>query len=959
MNTPLDSKIEELRALSALLDEALTLGADAQNDWLSALPPQFDVHRAQLQDLLARAQEGTRAGLIGPQAVLAGARGLYDNGEALLPGSELGGYRLIRELGRGGMGSVWLAERTDGLVQRQVALKLPVINMPHALLKQRFERERNILAALNHPHIARLYDAGISAGGQPFFVMEYVQGVNIVAHCDAQNLSISQRLDLFEQVLDAVQHAHSSLVVHRDIKPANILVTEGGQVRLLDFGIAKFLTADEAPAGGSDAFDGVGMVRTAEAEAVTQFAGSALTPDYASPEQFFQRQVRTESDVYALGVLLFELVAGARPYRLQHATRAEYEALVMQASRAAPSAVLSNEAALHRGGSVKEVRRQIGADLDTVILKAMKPEPSSRYATAEAFARDLRRWRAGEPVEARPDSRWYRARRFVGRNRLPVGAAAVAVTGLAIGLGVALWQTRAAHIEAQTAQATEAFLQDLFKANSADQADPAAAQKTTARTLLDRGAARLKSGFNDAPEAKLRVYQTLIDLYRDLELSDQSYALQLQRLALLQAQNPHHRPELAAELIATGIAATGSTMGIGAALGYLTEAEQMLNALGDNESLLRGQLEVAKANQLDADNCTAVVHAQRGVDILRRGPQSEALLDGMLQLMQNMTYCKSDELALSTGQEAIAMIQAMGRASRLPDAYRIIAAAHIRMGQIDKGIQMKRKALDAAQAKHPPEAPPDGGTLNAAASLAMTQVGFAHPADALAVAQPLVRRALENLDSTDRDGLVSLMMQQASALRDMGQGAAAMKTIERTMEIMASFDAEDSQRVMALDRYADILASHGRLDQAAKVLDEATRLHTALKHDGTGQANGHIALRVGLALQQGHPDRAEQALRGFLQRQIAGFAVVKPQLEHRLLQAEIALAKRDWMVALEASRDVQERQALYLLPQYVRDLHARALLVDAHALKATGKSDESQASRKAAQAIYKAMLQPS
>ena len=948
------AKIEELRALSALLDEALTLSPDAQNAWLSALPPQFEVHRAQLQDLLGRAQAGTQAGLIDPKAFMARAGGTEESEEALLPGVELGGYRLIRELGRGGMGSVWLAERTDGLVQRQVALKLPVVNMPHALLRQRFERERNILAALNHPHIARLYDAGISAGGQPFFVMEYVQGINIVAHCDAQKLSIRQRLSLFAQVLEAVQHAHSILVVHRDIKPANILVTEDGQVRLLDFGIAKFLSPDEAVAASTPAVDG-----QPGSDALTQFAGSALTPDYASPEQFFQRQVRTESDVYALGVLLFELVAGARPYRLQQATRAEYEALVMQASRTPPSALLTRQAALCRGGSVKDVRRQIGADLDTVILKAMKPAPEDRYATADAFARDLRRWQAGEPVEARPDSRWYRARRFIGRNRLPVGAAAMAAGGLTIGLGVALWQAQAARVEAQTARATEAFLQELFKANSADQADPAAAQKTTARALLDRGAARLATSLNDAPEAKLRVYKTLIDLYSDLDLNDQSYALQQQRLALLRAQNSKARPELAAELLATGVAAAGSSNGMGVAIDYLSEAENMLDALGDKDSLLRGHLEVAKANELDADHCTAVVHAQRGVDLLRRGPPSEVLLDGMLQLMMNMTYCKPDGLALSTGEEVIAMIQTMGRTSRLPDAYRIIAAAHMRLGQIDKGIEMARKALDAAQAKHTADAPPDAGTLNAASSLAVKLVGFAHPADALAVSQPLVRRALENLDGTDRDGLVSLMILYSLALRDMGQGPAAMKAIERTFEIMGSFEAEDSQRVLALNRYADILASQGRLDQAAKVLDDAAILHTALKHDGTGQTNEHVALRVGLALKQAQPERAEQALKGFKQRQIPGFAVVKPQLEYRLLQAEIALAKRDWALALEAARDVQERQALYLVPRYVRDLHARALLVEARALEATGKPTESQARRKAGEAIYKAMLQPS
>jgi serine/threonine-protein kinase len=437
----------------------------------------------------------------------------------------VGDYRLLRELGRGGMGTVWLAERSEGPVRRQVALKLPLVNMPHKMLAQRFERERAILASLDHPYIARLYDAGVSTAGQPYLAMEYVQGEDLSHFCDSRSLSLEQRLALFHQVLEAVQYAHANLVVHRDIKPANILVSQDGQVRLLDFGIAKLL-------------DAPGLPKQAAGPDITQLAGAPLTPDYASPEQFLRQPVSIATDVYSLGVLLYELLSGERPHRGKTSTRAQIEAAALSEHRLLPSAAVTHSGAQRRGAKHRVLVRRLRGDLDNIVLKALKLRPGERYATVNAFAQDLHRWHAGQPVQARADSLGYRATRFVFRHRLGVAAAAAVFFSLFSGLGLAVLLAQEARTQAQTSAASEAFMVGLFDANSSDQADPARAQFTTARELLDLGAKRIPNSLNDEPEAKLRQLTTLVKLYEQLALPEPALALRQELVRLRQQLRP-------------------------------------------------------------------------------------------------------------------------------------------------------------------------------------------------------------------------------------------------------------------------------------------------------------------------------------------------------------------------------------------------------------------------------------
>ena len=311
-------------ALNQLLDEALDQPADTREAWIETLAPQFAALKPRLRALLSRAAQiesddalNTLPKFELEPGALAQAPGREDQ-----PGDEIGLYRLLRELGSGGMGVVWLAERTDGLINRPVALKLPHGAWKRAGLAERMAREREILASLAHPNIAHLYDAGITADGQPYLAIEFVEGVRIDVYCRERQLDVRSRLRLFLQVANAVAHAHAKLVVHRDLKPANILINTEGQVRLLDFGIAKLLD------------DG----QTRETR-FTEASGRALTPDYASPEQILGEPLTISTDIYSLGVVLYELLSGSRPYKLQRDSRGALEDAILQAEPSPPSSV--------------------------------------------------------------------------------------------------------------------------------------------------------------------------------------------------------------------------------------------------------------------------------------------------------------------------------------------------------------------------------------------------------------------------------------------------------------------------------------------------------------------------------------------------------------------------------------------------------------------------------------------
>jgi eukaryotic-like serine/threonine-protein kinase len=331
------------------------------------------------------------------------------------PGDLVGPYRLIRLLGEGGMAEVWLAQRADGSIKRAVALKLPRLRGDRQDLASRFARECDILAALEHPHIARLYDAGISPDGLPYLAMEYVRGEKLTTWCDEHRLGVSERLELVLQVLDAVQYAHAHQVIHRDIKPSNILVNEAGQVQLLDFGVAKLLAQDEQ---------------------LTIAYGRAMTPDYASPELARGDPPEPGSDVYSLGILLYELLTGCLPYRIKaRGSGAQLEQAIIAAEVLPPSTQLAPEAGAARGTTQEKLARRLRGDLDAIVLKALAKEPAERYDGASSMSEDVQRYLHGTPVKARSAPLHYRVSKFLKRNKAVVWLSAIAVIAVLVAIG--------------------------------------------------------------------------------------------------------------------------------------------------------------------------------------------------------------------------------------------------------------------------------------------------------------------------------------------------------------------------------------------------------------------------------------------------------------------------------------------------------------------------------------------
>jgi len=414
-------------------------------------------------------------------------------------GEEVGRYRLLSLLGRGGMAEVWLAERADGEFEQRVAIKLVRPEVGSEAVLARFLRERRILARLEHPGIAHLLDGGRTESGEPYFVLEHVDGTPVTEWCTARSSPLEERLRLMIEVCEAVDHAHRSLVVHRDLKPSNVLVDRAGRPKLLDFGIAKLLAR---------------MPGDLAASGETRLGAVAFTPAYAAPEQILGEPVTTATDVYALGVLLYELTTGEKPN--QRSTRLPLPVLAREVEAETverPSERLRR--AIAAGTARPEARRLaagLEGDLDTIILKALHRHPGRRYPSAAALGEDLRRLLAGHPVAARPDNLTYRASRFIGRHRWAVVAALLVAVSVLGGLAVSLWQARIARAEARRADRVKGFLVDLFR-----EADPSHTQGATitAREILATGASRVGRELRSEPE----VQAELLDVIAQVESS--------------------------------------------------------------------------------------------------------------------------------------------------------------------------------------------------------------------------------------------------------------------------------------------------------------------------------------------------------------------------------------------------------------------------------------------------------
>lgn len=478
--------------LSELLDEVLALPPNDREAWLRALPAEHWPLRETLRRLLeVQAGIETRPFLETLPKLTATSAPV----SGLTAGDEVGRYRLIEELGTGGMGCVWLAERADGQLKRKIALKLPRMVWADDLAT-RMARERDILGALEHPNIARLYDAGVDDKGRPYLALEYVEGQRIDAYCDARCLTVRQRIELFLQVIAAVQYAHVNLVIHRDIKPANVLINQQGAAKLLDFGIAR-LEVD------------VRVLQ--ELGEAAETSTRAMTPRYASPEQVRGERLSLVSDVYSLGVLLYELLTGRSPYHLRNDSRAALEIAVTEGDIRPPSrAEVSAQAAQSRQSTLSKLSNGLRGDLDAILMKALSLDASTRYLTVQALGEDLTRWLRGEVILAKRAPAYEVLRKFILRHRWPVSIATVSVIAVVATAIVAVWQAREARQESRRATATRDFLIALF-----DDANPElrGGKDVTARELLVEGEKRLPSALASEPELQAEVLLAIANVW--------------------------------------------------------------------------------------------------------------------------------------------------------------------------------------------------------------------------------------------------------------------------------------------------------------------------------------------------------------------------------------------------------------------------------------------------------------
>ena len=750
--------------ISAILDAALERPAEGRAAFVGEACGSDDDLLRQVQKLLAADRDAQ--GFLCVPALEMAAPFVGEMMEALAESDgvaargTVGAYRLIGELGEGGMGTVYLAERADGQFEKHVAIKLLRHGAGGEEARQRFVQERQILARLQHPSIAQLLDGGVTEDGVPFIVMEKVDGAPVTDDCARRRLGIEERLRVFLEICDAVQYAHRNLVVHRDLKPSNILVDSAGRVKLLDFGIAKILAEAEAEEGAPPPRT---LLR-------------ALTPEYAAPEQVRGETVTTATDVYTLGVLLYELLAGQRPYRWERGVSMERKVLETEPRRPSTGIAASGLP----GIEARELSRRLRGDLDGIVLKALEKEPERRYPSAEALAADIRRHLEGLPVSARGEALLYRAGKLVRRHRLVAAAAALVLLSLVGGLVGTAWQARRAAAEARKAEAVKEFLKSLFSAS-----DPALAQgkERTARQLLDDGARRIETELADQPEVQSEVARLVGRVY--FQLGDYERALSLLRADLEKRRRAGGPP-----------------------------SDTLVAALGGVADVLEEQGRHEEAEPLYEEALA--------IERRRHGPRS-AEVAGQLSSLAGTKYGRGD---FAGGEQmykdALAIyVETKGEDSReAANVRNSLAIVYSLAGRLPEAVELGQRVADWGVRHDGPDHP---DTLVVRYNLALKLLLLGRYSDGLEIVQDVVPRQRRVLGERHARLALSLRV-TARALDGLGRAEEALTPIAEAMAIhRASLGDDHPQVAMDLIWQAMIEAHAARLVEAERHTREALR----------------------------------------------------------------------------------------------------------------------------------------
>ncbi len=768
----------------------------------------------------------------------------------------IGPYRLVRELGQGGMGTVFLAVRDDDVFHKRVAVKLLKRGMDTDAIVQRFRAERQILAGLDHPNIARLLDGGTTDDGLPYLVMEYVEGAPLIEYADARDLYVAARLDLFLQVCAAVQHAHQNLVIHRDLKPANVLVTADGVPKLLDFGIAKLLNPEMA---------GHTMAPTAPGLQL-------MTPEYASPEQVRGEVVTTATDVYSLGVLLYEFLTGRQPYRLTSRALPEIVRVVCEEAPVQPSLAVTRplDAATARDTATTtsprstritdshRLQRRLEGDLDNIVLKALSKEPTRRYASVDQFAEDVRRHLAGLPVLARPDTFGYRASKFVRRHRGAVAAGVAVVLALVLGLVGVAWQARVA----------------------------------------SRERARAEQRFDDVRSLANAFLFDVHDAVRDLSGSTAARQLMVQKgieyldkLARDAGDRADLRRELAAGYVRVGdVQGRPFTANLGDSAGALASYEKAvalytsLDVTAASPGDLRREaamahLRLSEIQRATGDTAAAMAAARTGLDLVR-DVATDATASPAERRDLALGYSRYGDMLMITGatsealdyhRRSLAVLQALDAAA--PDDLanlRMLGAAHHKVGSLLgnpnspnvgdyegalREIGESVAVFERASRKDPDNAlfrrnlaVAGSGMADVLTALGRRDEAMARIGQSVATHEDLVRADPAN--ATARNDLAIAYFKQAELLDAAGHTRDALAPIERATAIQDQLAAADPDSARARSETATnygmrgrFLAKLGQRAPALASLDRAVNVCRALARDN----DDDVELRVAVA----------------------------------------------------------------------------------------------------------------
>lgn len=831
---------------------------------------------------------------------------------SLMSGERVGAYRIHGLIGRGGMGEVYRAQRADGTYDQQVALKL--IRRDAMAQLARFETERQILANLSHPGIARLLDGGVTATGQPYMVMELVEGRQIVDWCIDQRADLSTRLRLFCEVCDAMAFAHRHLVVHRDLKPNNVMVTPAGTVKLLDFGAAKLLGRSSS-----------------ELTHHTPF-----TPSYASPEQLTGAPITTATDIFALGLLLFELLTGTRPWALGNLSPAaamntviEEEApAASQAARRASFALLSP--------------KSLEGDLDAIVAKALRKEPDRRYQTVDALREDILRSLQSKPVAARSGHFWYVFGRALRRHALL--ATSVSIVALTLGIGAVgmTWQAEQARAEARKETAVKDFLLNIFRSNSVDNPDGAAARQTSALQLLDNGSRAIGDRLTEAPEVRGELLDTLADLYDELEEFDRVEILESQRLADLKSQEGDKPSAARAKALAELGRALAMTDRYQKAQTVLDDAILTMNRIGDENSDTRVQalttLGLVDYHVKSVADPTAGIHTAQALALLERyHPDSADRLTAM-QLLARIAERRHDDVEAERGYRQLVELaesprfkgQPVALGSALDDLGAFLASQQ----RFSEALPLLRRAVEVLDRALGPDqldaaaAGADLGTLLAAGGRT-------------AEAARLLHQSLASEELTQGSTLPSATARGRLDLADFefqrGNWIEARTLYEKNLAVLEGA-TEAAVHASTYSHYARLLLLQGDLVRASETVAASEPLLDSLQ-DPRAEARALNSVTLADIAESRHQfDDAEQRYAVVMADLAPRVNIMPvPYFDAALGQIELDLDRERPGTAVEHARDLLRRVLALPDPEYRSDIEAQAHLALGRALLTAGQ----------------------